>query len=405
MNITRYHLSGINEDVDRYAILEALRKQPFAEIEGSFEMNSVGFVLYDDMLSTDFTLESLFPADHSFLRFGLRIDQRKINGRIFRKRLEERLRKDREEWEKANAVQKSLFDGGQDKPQEYRLSNDRKREIREQVKLEIAAKTLPEPELANVVINLKTGEALLFSTKAAFRKAAITMFQYITSELAVEMSPPELLQLMGYELPEKPVGSAFLTWLWGYVERRKEEFLSLNGEEVAVNVVGAVKLEQSVDGTTESLTAAGPLEKIEEIEIALRRGRQIVQATLEFELPSGEFYLLTVKSGEFTFALKTPKLDRSDKEDPNGLFFEELYLVKQALAYFDELFARYLAQAEIPHAGGKIRSWHDPLLVHLREFRDHLKEYGERSGAEKVTIGFGGKEVVVYEKQPAGAEA
>ncbi|EMG36583.1 hypothetical protein PCS_02595 [Desulfocurvibacter africanus PCS] len=400
MNITRYHLPDINESVDRYAILEALSKQPFAEIEESFEMASAGFTLYDDMLRTDFTMEEIFPAGHDFLRFGLRIDQRKINGKVFKKRFEERLRKDREDWEKANAVQKNLFDS-QDKPQKYYISKDRKSEIRDQVKLEIAARTLPEPELANVIINMKTGEALLFSTKAVFRKSAPVMFGYFTSERAIEVGPPELLQSIGYELPEAPVGSAFLTWLWSYVERREDAFLELHGDDVAVSFVGSVKLEQSEDGKTESLTAAGPLDKIEEIEIALDKGRQIVQATLEFKLPDGEKYLLTVKSGDFTYALQTPKLDRSDKEDPNGLFFEGLYLVKNGLSYFDELFARYLAQAEIRYVGGKLTSWHDPLLISLREFRDSWKG----SGVEKVTMSYGGKEAVLYERESAGAEA
>lgn len=330
----------------------ALAKNAFKEIETSAEASSAGFVLYDDLLGTDFVNareNDILPGRHHVLRFGIRLDQRKPGAMLIKKFYQQLLAEHKQSWEKTVPAQGALVGGVQDKPiQEYKISKARKKEIKEQAKLKAMAVTPPTPSMANVVWDLKTGIVYLFSTQATFKRITPALLQRLVNQPVIELDAPTLMQAMGYDLPAEPVAMEFLTDCWKLATggKKDDEPMSFRGGEAMLDVIGSVRLEQRKDGNVEKLAAGtkGDLGDLAEIRLALEDGRKIVAETMELTDGDGRVFEVGVNGSSFGLGLKLPKVERTKDDDPDAIFYDEIGNVGQATDFFDELFGRFLAE-------------------------------------------------------------
>jgi hypothetical protein len=131
MQIRRFHVPN-SDQVSHETIMGALDRGHFEPIALPLDERAEGFVNYDNPISQEWHLDEVIMGGQ-YARFALRIDQKKVDGKAVKVRLSELMVQDREEYKKA-AEQLSL--NPQHKPKKYRLSRDRKNELKRRAREE-----------------------------------------------------------------------------------------------------------------------------------------------------------------------------------------------------------------------------------------------------------------------------
>ncbi len=115
----------------------------------------------------------------------------------------------------------------------------------------------------------------------------------------------------------------------------------------------------------ESAMSSGKNSMFKEVREGLKNGKKVCSAKIIIEY-NGEEWSFFIKSEDFSLSsFKTPKVAKKiqDDEDPDGVFFEKVYLVEKALDIFDNVFMEFLKLKFDP-------SWEEEL----EEMRSWIKE-------------------------------
>lgn len=126
-----------------------LRKHAFVDIDELPEMQSQGWVSFEDFLDAEWNEAP--PQKGDYLVFSLRVDKRKIPAGVIRKQVALALRQEKEELRARNKT----F-----------ISRERKKEIKEQVLLRLRQRFLPVPGEFNVIWLLEKNEVWFASTQS-----------------------------------------------------------------------------------------------------------------------------------------------------------------------------------------------------------------------------------------------
>ncbi|MBG0777574.1 MAG: recombination-associated protein RdgC [Desulfovibrionaceae bacterium] len=151
---------------------ERLKKYAFQEIEDTTDERRWGWVSIENML--DNRWREAPPEKGEYLAFTLRLDTRRIPPAVFKKHLAiataEEERKVREQGRKY-------------------VSRERKKELKEQVKLRLMARTLPIPAVFDVIWAMRENVVYLCSTRSNISEIFTQLFTD-TFELHVEPLTP-----------------------------------------------------------------------------------------------------------------------------------------------------------------------------------------------------------------------
>ncbi len=149
-----------------------LKRFAFIDIDDIADERSFGWTNFDDMLDTGWIVSPPQKAD--YLTFSLRLDTRRISAAVFKKHYRLAIQAE----EKAIAEQGKKF-----------IPKERKKEIREQVKFSLLAKTLPVPAEFQVVWQLAGNMVYLASTQGKVIDLFTDLFTR-TFELSLEEMLP-----------------------------------------------------------------------------------------------------------------------------------------------------------------------------------------------------------------------
>ncbi len=183
-NTTSFTRFNVSEDVKSEImnnLEEKLRQFAFIDIDETADEQRAGWTSYDDMLDTNF--ENSSPRKGEFITFSYRIDTRRISPAVQKKYVTLAIR----------AEEEKLAELGK----KY-ISKDRKKEIIEQVKLRLRAKTLPIPAYFEVVWDYPN-KILYF---ASTQRSVIDKF----SEYFVRTFDVAIEQILPYTLAQNILG-------------------------------------------------------------------------------------------------------------------------------------------------------------------------------------------------------
>lgn len=147
-SFTRFKITSETEPTIMENLENKLRQFAFMNIDEKPLEKSSGWTSYDDMFDINF--ENSSPHKGDFITFSLRIDTRRIAPAVLKKYI----------FLAMKAEEEKLAEFGK----KY-ISKDRKKEIVEQVKLQLRAKTLPVPAYFEVVWDYPNKILYLASTK------------------------------------------------------------------------------------------------------------------------------------------------------------------------------------------------------------------------------------------------
>jgi recombination associated protein RdgC len=354
---------------------DCLAKHAFQPIDATLDEQATGWVHLDNHQATDFAAPAAFWRDH-YLTFTLRRDQRKIPAAL----LKAYYQVAEHEYLSAN-------------PGLSRVPKQKREELRDAVRLQLLARTLPAPAAFDAVWDTRSGLVTftslspkvidLFEThfKKSFpglRLVAIPPFSRAGRVLADEQQP--LLARANQATSESILdlikanqwlGWDFLLWLLHRTMQESGEYRvsrpgPLAAEPFVAFLNDRVCLQSVSETGTQKITVAGAQDNFQEVLSALKLGKRITEATLFLEKDENS-WKLTLKGELFHFAsFKAPavQIEKGDNVDADSereaVFFERMHLLESGLQLFDSLYAQFLADRlgdTWPAAEQRITAW------------------------------------------------
>lgn len=146
------------------------------------------------------------------------------------------------------------------------------------------------------------------------------------------------------DTPDGILGQEFLTWLWFQSDVAPSFFHTEDGQPFQVSMEKRVTVTGGEGNERETTTVAANTDSsLREARVGLRRGKKVTRALIH--LTKDEFgFDVSVKAADFSLnSLKTPKIDKSDRDDdPDSLFLEKVFLLETAVHLMDCLYRQFL---------------------------------------------------------------
>ncbi len=322
-------------------LADVFKKGAFKEPE-ALQKQAEGFSSIDNMFDTEFPYANYEKGE--YIAFNFRVDERKIPTSIFKQFLH-----------KAEAEYREKHDGRRPYRNEWK-------DIKEAVELKLLSQILPSPRAFQVVWSVAQKYLLFGATQ---EKIIDQFLEYFEKHFKVYPKPVDALtraledkklgqqekdflaRLIASKSRELSgdifLGTEFLVWLWFYSENEKGQVVIDKETAFELFMGNRIVLEQSIDGKKQKVICSGPEADFAEAKIALKEGKKIKEA--EYEIHVGENrYLFTLDTRLWAIkSLKTPKVASSlDEDDPEGRFFEKMFLIEEALRHIDLLYHHFL---------------------------------------------------------------
>ena len=322
-------------------IPQLLKNGAFLDIDETAESQADGWVSFDDYLDT--TWQAGPPQKGAYMAFSLRLDIRRIPAGVLRKRLDLALKREKAENEKNG----KKF-----------ISRERRKELKELVQISLRRRFLPVPSEFNVIWNTANNEIWFASMQTKMLELFAQRF-LDTFKLHIEQLIPRYLALsmLGKESEEAihdadevdgaldgSLGRDFLTWLWFQSDVAPSFFRTDDGQPFKVSMEKRVTVAVGEGSERETTSvSANTGSSLSEARLGLHRGKKVNRALIH--LTKDDFgFDVSVKAADFSLnGLKTPKIDKSDRDDdPDSLFLEKVFLIETAVTLMDSLYRQFL---------------------------------------------------------------
>jgi len=361
VSICHFQVRGELAKGDLYenaAQLLALRA--FTPIDDSLEELSTGWVQLEDPKEHAFADASACWRDR-YLTFSLRRDQRKVPAALLKEHLDK-------------ACELFLAEN----LNFTRVPKQRKEELKEQTRLKLLAKTLPDPKVYDLVWDTERNivtfttfspkiveilEDLFKQTFEGLRLTALHPYERAMSvlpdpyrpllTLANKASGDNYLELIQ---ENKWIGMDFLQFLLYQTMNSDSEYRvnqpgpEKRGTQFVAYINDKVVLVGSGENGKQMVTINGPQDRFSEVKNALHGTKKITEATIHLET-GDDHYCLTLKGEAFHFAsFTTPavKIEKDNTTDEQmereAVFFERMALLEKGLQLFNSLFAAFLVE-------------------------------------------------------------
>ncbi len=138
------------------------------------------------------------------------------------------------------------------------------------------------------------------------------------------------------------LGREFLTWLWFRSDTREGVFDLGETGTVEIFFEGNLTLEPDGEERGDMVKCAGAGTHLDEARFALTRGKKVTRASLRLFKGDDEWSFSLDAAWLDISSLKLPKGMQDAGEDPDGLFYERMFLIEQPIAVVNMLFAEFI---------------------------------------------------------------
>lgn len=329
-----------SRDIDYKSVFaEALMKSAFRAIEEDSGVEcSVGWV---DLINSEDvpTEEQAFRGE--FLAVSMRIDSKKAPASALKA-----------------SYRKLLLERRQQFPKE-KITKDVRQELKTIAKEALLKKAIPSSKVYDVIWDLRDGALWLSATSDTVVERFINLFKNTFGLKLTKLFPYNLGLYLSLENPaiaeklkredkdnvtllqEKEFfGRDFLTWLWYKSEIQTGKY-QIDSDHVIEYWPGN-RIVLASETNEEQISCKGENSKWSEAKRALSQGKKVCSSNFKLILPNAESSF-TLDSMKLNFkSLKTPKVEVNKTEDPEGLFFEKVFLYQEIIKTMDKLYVQFL---------------------------------------------------------------
>ena len=298
---------------------DALRRAAFCVGNMDTIESCSGAVVLENYLSSNFGPGNIEFGE--YIVFSIRTDTRKVPGSALRLAVDTAMR---DELEAAKAMGASF------------ISRERKREIKEQCKLRLMAKTVPSPKVADCWWNVKTGLAYLTDKSPS----QIETFKSIFSEAFGPESYLEEFTLTESYAHDQMTGDLLLNWMWQeratgcqFSDKKGVNFIAALDDKIVISEAG-----NEVRGTSESR----PISQMSEIEAGINDGKRVNRAAFTIESAGEELARLEIDTSiNPILSMSIPRITHHDEDEFAGALLEQIGNIEEAFDLLTELVTAY----------------------------------------------------------------
>ncbi len=138
------------------------------------------------------------------------------------------------------------------------------------------------------------------------------------------------------------LGREFLTWLWFRSESQEGVFDLGDLGTVELWFEGKMTLETDGEERGDKVTCTGGGTRLREARFALTKNKKVTQASVRMLKGDDEWSFSLDAAWLNLSGLKTPRVMQDAREDPDGLFYERMFLIEQPIAVANALFAEFV---------------------------------------------------------------
>ncbi len=147
------------------------------------------------------------------------------------------------------------------------------------------------------------------------------------------------------------LGREFLLWLW-YNSESKGGTYPMKDGDAELWVDKKIVLRHDDDEGTEKITCSGDNPHLKEARFALLENKQVTECRLKLIIEDNE-YSFTLDSEWLTLkSFKAPKVTHDVDDDPDGIFYEKMFLIEQAVSAVDAIFRQFISLRTSPEWEG-----------------------------------------------------
>ncbi len=139
------------------------------------------------------------------------------------------------------------------------------------------------------------------------------------------------------------LGREFLVWLWFKTETGEGVFDLGEAGKAELRLDGRMTLQTENDlGGIETVTLTGEHGQMKEARFALFERKEITQAMVKLIINDNLYSFILDSTWMNLKSFKTPKVMQDKDEDPEGIFYEKMFLIQEAITAVDIIFASFI---------------------------------------------------------------
>lgn len=157
------------------------------------------------------------------------------------------------------------------------------------------------------------------------------------------------------------LGREFLVWLWFRAETEQGVYDLSGGGKADLWFDGKITLQGENERGVETITCTGEAQNMKEARFALSENKGITQAMVKLAIGDNQWSFILDSTWLNFRTFKTPRVMQDKKDDPDGLFYEKILLIEEAVAAVDEIYAYFTTLRFDPE-------WNDKELPALKKW-------------------------------------
>ncbi|MFH1243016.1 MAG: hypothetical protein V1689_11725 [Pseudomonadota bacterium] len=150
------------------------------------------------------------------------------------------------------------------------------------------------------------------------------------------------MQLLDRVKKSEFLGREFLVWLWFKTETNEGRFDLGETGQAELWFDRKVVLQTESGEEVEKITCSGENPHLREARFALTENKGVIEAMLRLIIGDNEWSFILDSTWMNFKTFKTPKVMRDVREDPEGVFYEKMYLIEQAVAAMDAIYSQFV---------------------------------------------------------------
>jgi hypothetical protein len=147
------------------------------------------------------------------------------------------------------------------------------------------------------------------------------------------------------------LGNEFLVWLWFRSETGRGLFDLGDKGTAELWFDGKITLQSETERGVETITCAGETPNMKEARFALAGDKRIIQAAIKLEIGDNQWAFILDSTWMNFKTFKSPKVIQDREEDPDGIFYEKVFLIETAISVMDEIYQSFIKLRVSPEWG------------------------------------------------------
>jgi len=138
------------------------------------------------------------------------------------------------------------------------------------------------------------------------------------------------------------LGRGFLVWLWFRADTDRSLFGFGEKGSAELWFYGKITLQSENEMGVETITCAGKASNMKEARFALAEGKEIIQAAIKLDIGDNQWSFVLDSTWMNFRTFKTPRVMQDKKDDPDGIFYEKMFLIEEAVSVIDEIYQSFI---------------------------------------------------------------